>query len=185
MDCHRGTTAVSLYLVIAISLIVPVTVEANESPSNSTSRTVNHIVISLEKFQLLAKHDGKLVKAYPIATGMDTGPTPKGSFEVINKLKNPWYTPDDEPAQKPGPDNPLGTRWIGIDKPSYGIHGTKNPNSIGTRASEGCIRMFNSHVEELFQMVEPGTKVTIRDSLEQSDRNLVRRTLTSENSEGS
>lgn len=175
VDCqHPPYVGAIVCLSLSLALLVGVTPSRSLAESNSdATQTIDHIVVALDEFQLLAKKDGELVEAYPIATGADTGPTPTGEFTVINKLKNPWYTPDDEPAQKPGPDNPLGTRWIGIDKPSYGLHGTKAPNSIGTRASEGCIRLFNNHVEELYQMVEKGTKVTIRESLAQSDRQLV------------
>jgi lipoprotein-anchoring transpeptidase ErfK/SrfK len=52
---------------------------------------------------------------------------------------------------------------MGFDKPAYGIHGTIEPKSIGTQASEGCVRMLNKEVEELYSLVPVGTKVTIQD----------------------
>jgi lipoprotein-anchoring transpeptidase ErfK/SrfK len=83
---------------------------------------------------------------------------------VINsKLENPtWYhagaiVPPDSPK------NILGTRWLGIDYPGYGIHGTTIPESIGTQATSGCVRMLNSEVEELYSIIPYGTKVKIKD----------------------
>ncbi|MFP4687121.1 MAG: L,D-transpeptidase [bacterium] len=126
---------------------------------------IDEIVVSLEDFELLTFSNGKLISRYPVSIGADTGPTPTGEFRVINKLKNPWYTPADKPAKAPGPDNPLGTRWLGINKPSYGIHGTRKPRTIGTAASEGCVRLHNEHVEILYEQVTPGTKVIIRENI--------------------
>ena len=63
----------------------------------------------------------------------------------------------------PGKANPLGTRWIGLSRKGYGIHGTNNPRSIGRRASHGCIRMRNRDVEELFEMVAVGDRVEISE----------------------
>ncbi len=93
--------------------------------------------------------DGLPYKAYRIALGKPETPTPVGEFEVINKYKN-W-------------GSGFGTRWIGLNVPwgIYGIHGTNRPHSIGLDASHGCVRMLNSQVEELFEWVEIGTKVTI------------------------
>lgn len=171
MDYHRHW--LTPVLLLSLSLVFVNFVHPSVgfgAEQDVRTPTVDEIVVSLDDFQLLAKNNGEIVRAYPIATGMDTGPTPRGTFVVANKLKNPWYTPDDKPAEAPGPDNPLGTRWIGINKPSYGIHGTRDPGSIGTRASEGCVRMFNSHVEELYERVEVGTTVTIKESFDRSER---------------
>ena len=92
--------------------------------------------------------------------------TPEGTFVVKSKMKNPPYQPQHKTKAdfKAGgaPDNPLGTRWIDIGN-HYGIHGTIDPSSIGREVSEGCIRLLNKDVEELFDMVVPGgTKVTIK-----------------------
>jgi len=72
---------------------------------------------------------------------------PAGTFTIINKQVNPG--------------GPFGTRWMGLSQPHYGIHGTNNPASIGTAASNGCIRMYNEDVNELFNLVSVGTPVTI------------------------
>jgi len=62
---------------------------------------------------------------------------------------------------KPGKNNPLGNRWMGLSKKSYGIHGTNVPASIGKAASHGCIRMGKHDVEELFELVRVGDTVEI------------------------
>ena len=60
---------------------------------------------------------------------------------------------------KPGPRNPVGTTWIALTKPTYGIHGTPDPRLIGKRASHGCIRLTNWDVEQLASAVKAGTVV--------------------------
>jgi lipoprotein-anchoring transpeptidase ErfK/SrfK len=62
----------------------------------------------------------------------------------------------------PGPDNPVGTRWVGLSQKGYGIHGTNEPGSIGKARSHGCIRMRNRDVEEFFTLVSVGDTVEIR-----------------------
>jgi lipoprotein-anchoring transpeptidase ErfK/SrfK len=112
---------------------------------------------------------GTMVKEYPVATGTRRYPTPKGSFSVVLKRRNPtWVNPDPGgwgkslPAKiGPGPRNPLGTRAMNLNAPGIRIHGTSNVASLGTSASHGCIRMAMSDVEELFDKVEQGTQVRI------------------------
>jgi lipoprotein-anchoring transpeptidase ErfK/SrfK len=59
------------------------------------------------------------------------------------------------------PENILGTRWMGLDKPGYGIHGTTDPQSLGKQVTQGCVRLSNRDVEELYTIVPLGTEVTI------------------------
>ncbi len=112
---------------------------------------------------------GRIVRTFHVATGSATYPTPAGSYHIVNMQKNPTWTPppDSEWAKgakpiPPGPDNPLGTRWMGLNAPNVGIHGTNNPASIGYSVSHGCIRMAIPDVEALYELVTPGTPVVIR-----------------------
>lgn len=105
------------------------------------------ITVSLNAKTLTLYKNGRLFKAYPVAIGKPSTPTPRGTFTIKNKQVNPG--------------GPFGTRWMGLSKPHYGIHGTNNPASIGTAASNGCIRMFNHDVEDLFNHVGVGTVVRI------------------------
>jgi lipoprotein-anchoring transpeptidase ErfK/SrfK len=82
--------------------------------------------------------------------------------------KNPWWYPPVQDAWAkglkpvpPGPSNPLGTRWMGLNAPGVGIHGTDEPTSIGYSASHGCIRMQVPDAEWLFDHVDVGTTVYI------------------------
>ena len=125
------------------------------------------IRIDVSERKLYHYSDGELRKTYSVAVGMPAYPTPTGSFRIISKVVDPTWTPPDsdwaegmEPVG-PGPGNPLGTRWMGIDSPSVGIHGTYNSSSIGTAASHGCIRMHVGEAEELYRLVYVGTPVEI------------------------
>ncbi len=109
--------------------------------------------------------DGHFIKQYPIGTGKSDR-TPEGKFIVDNKLKNPvWYSPDGI-YQFGDPENVLGTRWIGFEDKKglygYGIHGTTDPDSIGKQMSNGCIRLKNEDVEDLFDYVKPEMTVVIQ-----------------------
>ena len=103
-----------------------------------------------------------------MATGQAIYPTPRGTFHIVVKWKNPWWYPpvQDDWAKglqpvPPGPSNPLGTRWMGLSVPGVGIHGTDEPSSIGYSASHGCIRMQVPDAEWLFDHVSIGTTVHI------------------------
>lgn len=126
----------------------------------STSRF--GIVVDKSENQLLLTEDDEFVKAYPVATGKKDR-TPVGSFTIVNRIRDPiWYT---QGAVVPpdSPKNILGTRWMGLDKKGYGIHGSVDPTTIGQHITAGCVRMTNADVEELFAIVPVGTEVTIVD----------------------
>lgn len=106
--------------------------------------------------------NGEVFKIYRVATGTNNN-TPVGTFEIQNKLTDPTWYKDGKAYPHDDPENILGTRWMGFDLASYGIHGTTKPETIGTQASSGCVRMLNEEVEELFSIVPRGTKVTITD----------------------
>ncbi len=106
------------------------------------------VLIDLSIRELYLFSGEKNMKAYPVAIGKPATPTPVGSFSIVTKIVNPSL-------------GALGTRWMGLSKPSYGIHGTNNPASIGTMASLGCVRMYNRDAEEVFALVSIGTSVEI------------------------
>lgn len=115
-------------------------------------------------------YDGlDLVKTYPVATGLGGYPTPRGEWKIINKVANPtWVNPAPNGWGKdlprtigPGPGNPLGTHALYLNAPGIRIHGTYASYSIGTYASHGCIRMYISDSQELFDIVEIDTPVLI------------------------
>jgi lipoprotein-anchoring transpeptidase ErfK/SrfK len=112
-----------------------------------------------------------VARIYPVAIGKGDGEkelsaTPEGDFVIDAKIKDPpWYRRG-ERIEHADPRNILGTRWMGFKPTSeltgYGIHGTTEPQTVPGRASNGCIRMHNADVEELFEWVPKGTKVYVR-----------------------
>jgi lipoprotein-anchoring transpeptidase ErfK/SrfK len=124
-----------------------------------------HVEVLKSAYELRAWVGDVCLVVYPVGLGAGNS-TPEGAFVVEKKLKNPPYQPQHKPRSefRPAghPENPLGTRWIDIGN-HYGIHGTIDPASIGSSASEGCIRMHNRDVEALYDLLVPGvSKVTIR-----------------------
>lgn len=125
------------------------------------------IVIRRESKGLYLYNGRKLVRKLGVATGQSRYPTPLGTFVIADKQYNPWWYPPSSDWAKglkpvpPGPGNPLGTRWMGLNGGLVGIHGTPDAASIGYSASHGCVRMRIPDAEWLFENVELGTPVII------------------------
>ncbi|HKD92848.1 MAG TPA: L,D-transpeptidase [Terriglobales bacterium] len=119
------------------------------------------VLVSIPDRKLALLEGGKVTRVFLIAVGKENTPSPAGQFAIVSRVVNPtYYHPGVViPA---GPQNPLGTRWIGLDKKGFGIHGTNEPHSIGKAASHGCIRMRRADLEQLFALVRPGDAVIIR-----------------------
>jgi lipoprotein-anchoring transpeptidase ErfK/SrfK len=111
---------------------------------------------------LPGKEGSMYVTTLPVGLGRDNS-TPTGLWDVGGKLKNPkfWGLADMKPVEGGAPDNPLGKYWIaltGLDghavgKTSYGIHGTNDPNSVGTMASHGCIRLRDADIALVYSLL--------------------------------
>jgi lipoprotein-anchoring transpeptidase ErfK/SrfK len=130
------------------------------------------IVVSLDKTRIYLYKGDKLIKSYPCAPGRPAYPTPTGDFRVDTKLKNAsWHNPHSAWSASmpevigPGPYNPMGVRKIGINYSGVFMHGIPPGefSSIGTHASHGCMRMFPRDVADLFDRVEVGDPVYIRE----------------------
>lgn len=125
------------------------------------------IVIRRSSNHLYLYRGMRFWRLFAVATGQAQYPTPLGRFSVMVKWRNPWWYPPNSSwaaGQKPippGPDNPLGTRWMGLSAPGVGIHGTPSDASIGYSVSHGCIRMHISEAEWLFNHIDVGTPVFI------------------------
>ena len=119
------------------------------------------IVVSIPDRKLAVIEAGQVVKVYPVAVGASVSASPTGEFKIINRVTNPGYYHAGK-VIAPGKSNPLGTRWMGLSKKGYGIHGTNEPRSIGKAASHGCIRMAKADLEQLFELVRVGDAVEIR-----------------------
>ena len=102
------------------------------------------------------------IRIYPCSVGKPGEETPLGDFTLEICETNPVYYGVTPPVPYGNPDNPLGDRWMGFkEKTSYGIHGTNSESTIGTRETEGCVRMHNTDVVELFDLVPVSTTVKI------------------------
>src|SRR6202789_1659266 len=116
------------------------------------------IVVSLEDRKLALIEDGKVLKTYGVSVGKPSTPSPVGTYAIERRVANPTYSHNGKTVL-PGPNNPVGTRWMGLSIHGYGIHGTNEPNSIGRAASHGCIRMARTDLEELYALVAEGDTV--------------------------
>lgn len=132
-----------------------------------------HAIISKNMFRLdlyASERDAAgnrlFIRSFDVGLG-EFGSTPTGAWKVANsKVVDPgWTNPRTYKTYAKGdPKNPIGTRWIGLkgddvntkDLPSYGIHGTIHPGSIGTEASMGCIRLREGEIEVLYELLMPG-----------------------------
>ena len=118
-------------------------------------------IITLSDFELTLHLRGQYVRSYPCCIGKNNS-TPRGKFKVLNKVTSPQYTdPDGKVFSGTDPKNPLGSHWIDLGD-SYGIHGTIDPNSIGMAESRGCVRLLNTDVAEVFELLDTGAEVVIR-----------------------
>jgi len=119
------------------------------------------VLVSIPDRKLAVLEDGNVLAYFPVAVGSAVSPSPTGEFEIVNRVANPAYYHEGV-VMPAGGDNPVGTRWIGLNVKGYGIHGTNAPRSVGHATSHGCIRLRNRDVERLFAMLRVGDVVEIR-----------------------
>jgi lipoprotein-anchoring transpeptidase ErfK/SrfK len=118
------------------------------------------ILVDKSQNIMLLKSDEEVIKTYIVSTGKDNC-TPVGVFKVVNKLANPTWFKAGAVVPAGSPENVLGTRWMGFDLAGYGIHGTTEPKELGKQVTQGCVRLGNPDVEELYDLIPTGTEVTI------------------------
>ncbi|WP_339639057.1 L,D-transpeptidase [uncultured Sulfitobacter sp.] len=118
---------------------------------------------------------GKMIANYPATVGSNQLPSPSGQHKVVGVAIDPTYAykPDENFQQgdnderltlPPGPNGPVGSVWIDLSKPTYGIHGTADPDSLFQSVSHGCVRLTNWDARELAHMVDPGVPVVFVDN---------------------
>lgn len=128
----------------------------------------NGIVVNIPERGFYVFQEEKKARFFPLAFG-EPGrfETPTGNFSIREKVVDPeWIAPDwaglgDDNIIPPGPDNPLGDRWIGLTSAGLGMHSTNNPSSIGSATSHGCMRMYPEIAHTVFDLVETGWPVRI------------------------
>lgn len=124
------------------------------------------VLVNKAVHELVVYEDGEQTFQASAAVGKTDELTPEGLFVIKVKAVDPYYRKNNIPGGVP--ENPLGSRWIGFDAEGtdgriYGIHGTNQPESVGTSASAGCIRLKNNDVETLYTMIEEEMDVWIVD----------------------
>lgn len=134
-----------LLIIISTPLDFP---KAIEEKKIDKGEYIIFIDINELTLSLLDKNTKKTIKKYPVAIGKKSTPSPIGQWQIISK------------ALKKGP---FGGYWLGLNAPwdTFGIHGTNNPSSIGSMASNGCIRMYNHDIIEIFNAVSYDTQVIV------------------------
>lgn len=143
-------------------------------PLGQNPKLGDPFLIINKKFNKLAYiDDGKIQKIYPVATGKSAELTPEGIFNITYKAKFPYWRKKNIPGGDPR--NPLGSRWIGFDALGtdgsiYGIHGNNDPSSIGKYISNGCVRMYTSDVNFLYDQIPFGTKLFITTTTKTFDK---------------
>jgi lipoprotein-anchoring transpeptidase ErfK/SrfK len=145
--------------VVVLSTVARMARAAEGGPMPSTE-TARRLVVSLPDRKLALVENDRVVRLYRVAVGAPSSPSPTGSFTIVSRVSNPTYY---RPGKVigPGASNPIGTRWIGLNQKGYGIHGTDEPDSIGSAKSHGCIRLRNADIEKLFERVRPGDVVEL------------------------
>lgn len=144
-------------------------------PGESKSGSVKRIEVHRKAGQAQAfAEDGSLLAVYPATIGSEESPSPTGIHKVKGVARMPTYTynpklnfqqgKNKKILKLPsGANGPVGTVWIDLTEPTYGIHGTPEPELIGKVGSHGCVRLTNWDVEELAGMVKPGVVVSFVD----------------------
>jgi lipoprotein-anchoring transpeptidase ErfK/SrfK len=149
----------------------------NVERKNLTDKA-DFIEVSLSnKTMQVFSSDKKLIAHFPCSIAADKNKRKKGEMEIVSVAENPTYTftpenfPESVEAQElnrnlilpTGANNPVGLGWIGLDLPSYGIHGTPIPEDVGKTESHGCFRLANWDIKFLLKAVKIGMKVVVKD----------------------
>ena len=163
LDPHIVWTNVTVGTKIKLPEVSPVAIDGKAAL----------IRVSLSKFSITALDaTGRPIAIYPCSIAKDKAKRPPpGEIKIVTQIAGPnyTYTPDFTPKGRkpirhifpPGPNNPVGTVWLGLSIPGYGIHGTPTPERIGRAESHGCFRLSNWNAEKLYELVKPGTRVII------------------------
>jgi len=145
---------------------------ARRSPQKGAARRID--AVKSTGMVVVYGSSDEVLASYPATIGSEDTPSPSGEYEVERIARNPTYSYDPqknfqqgknaEPLTlPPGPNGPVGTIWIALSKPTFGIHGTPEPARISKTGSHGCIRLTNWDAEELADLVKPGVLVRFID----------------------
>ena len=144
------------------------------APGDNAQGKVSRIEVDRSEGQLVAFAGKDFLAAYPATIGSKGNPSPSGTHKVKAVVPDPSYTYDPdrnfqqgdntEPLEiAPGPNGPVGSVWIDLSEPTYGIHGTADPELVDKTKSHGCVRLTNWDAKELAALVEVGVPVEFRE----------------------
>ncbi|MBW4564080.1 MAG: L,D-transpeptidase [Mojavia pulchra JT2-VF2] len=140
---------------------------AQQNLFNNNKYSDRQVVVDLSDRRAYVYRSDVVIASYPIAVGKKGWETPTGNFQVMYKQHDPiWRHPITDQVFEPGPDSPLGERWISFWSDGHnqiGFHGTPNTEVMGTAISHGCLRMRNPDVRLLYEQVKVGTPVIVRE----------------------
>ena len=133
------------------------------------------IVLNKKERTLVAMtRDGRPAAFFPVSLGVPEFELPVGTLKIVNEVANPEF--DYDPAllsdknpnhtkvsMKPGPNNPVGVLWMGLDKKHYGIHGTPEPSRVGHSETNGCVHLTNWDAKRLSAIASAGLPVDVRE----------------------
>jgi len=160
---------------------LPAAEQAAQVDAGQGQRSQRELVLDRRHRQLLVLDNGVEVRRFSVAVGKPGWETPVGHFQVIELVVDPiWVHPSTGQEIPPGADNPLGSRWIGFYRDcrsrrgfngnangtthgcvTAGFHGTPNRASVGRAVSHGCVRLLDEQAQDLFDLVQLGTPVTV------------------------
>lgn len=151
-------------------IVVP-NVAMEKSPARSKAASI--AIVKAERQLLVLDREGKTLAAFPISIGGSRDPLPVGRLKIANEVTDPvfYYDPaliwDAKPHYTkvqlaPGPNNPIGTVWMGLSKKHWGIHGTPQPSRVGRMETHGCIHLTNWDAQRLSALGSAGFVVDVR-----------------------
>ena len=163
-------------LVAGETIKVPAVTPFNPGVKPEGDPLAGEIRVQVEKRESalrVMRADGSIVFYAPVSSGSIHDPLPVGEWKVLGVSWHPvfHYNPKlfwdakanaEKAAIKPGPNNPVGVVWVGLNIEHYGIHGTPEPSRVGHTESHGCVRLTNWDAARLASLVKPGTAVLFR-----------------------
>lgn len=148
---------------------------ATPAPAGTEATAPARNLVLLRRERLIEVWEGdRMVACLPCTPGSSKTPVPIGKWRIVGNVLMPYFRWDKSVLESgvksdnafnlpPGPNNPVGIVWMGLNRPSVGMHGTPTPDQIGRNESHGCIRLANWDAFLLSQLVEKGTGVEVRD----------------------
>ena len=142
--------------------------------SKPSGKAASLTVVKSQHVMQVNDGEGRVIAQFPVSIGGPRDPLPIGKLKLTNEVKDPSFTydpallKDAKPTytkveMAPGPNNPVGTVWIGLSKPHWGIHGTPSPEKVGREETNGCLHLSNWDAQKLSTLVSPGLTMDVRE----------------------